>query len=125
MLGVCKDLRASCVPWISLGSLPLLSLALFVLVAEADDLNDFLLVKIFEARRRDDIVVILLREEQASLLQALTVEGVRVLEDLAHRLNRDVLSQDHLATLLERGYVESVSELKEKSLSVSKEIKGS
>ena len=86
---------------VSPGSLSLLSLALFVLVAEADDFDDLLLVEIFEAWRGDDIVVVLLRKEQASLLQALTVEGVRVFEDLAHRLNCDVLSQNHLTALFE------------------------
>lgn len=94
-----------------LGSFSLLSLALFVLVAEADNFDDLLFIEIFEARRGDDIVVVLFCEEQASLLQALTVEGVRVFEDLAHRLDCDVLSQDHLAALFERRYVESVSEL--------------
>ena len=87
-----------------------LPLALLGIVSEPDDLNDLLLVEVFEAGRGYDVVVVLFSEEEAGLLEALAVEGVGVLEDLAHALNGDVLGEDLLAPLLERGHVEAVSE---------------
>ena len=51
-------------------------------------------------------------EQQASLFESLTVEGVCVLEYLADALNGDVLGEDLLTPLLERWHIESVSQLK-------------
>ncbi len=84
---------------------------LLALLAHSDDLEDLVLVQVLKARAPDHLIVVLLCKEQASLLQPLTVESVGILEDLAHVLHVDVLRQDVLALLLERGHVESVSQL--------------
>ena len=65
-------------------SLVLPALALLTLVADANNLDDFLLVKILETSARDHIIVVLLCEQKARFLQPLAVEGIRVLEDLAY-----------------------------------------
>ena len=57
--------------------------------------------------------MVLFGEEEAGLLEALAVEGVGVLEDLAHALNGDVLGEDLLAPLLEGRHVEAVGEREE------------
>ena len=92
----------------------LLSLPLFVVVAEPDDLDYLIFVQILEAHTRDDVVVVLLCEEKAGLLESFAVEGVCILEDLANGLNIDVLGQDLLALLLEGADIEPVGELKRK-----------
>ena len=50
-------------------------------------------------------------EEQTGFLKSVAVEIVGVLEDLAHRIHRDVLSKDVLALSLHRLDVVSVSQL--------------
>ena len=88
-----------------------LSLSFLAIVAESDDLNDLLLVEVLETTGCDHIVMVLLREEEACLAEALAVESVRILEDLADALHSDVLSQNLLTALLDRWHVEAVSKL--------------
>ena len=92
-----------------------LSLALLVIITKPDDLNDLLLVQVFEPCRWNHIVMVLLCEEQACLLQALAVESVRILEDLAHALNADVLGQYLFTSLLKWWHIESVRKLSQQS----------
>jgi hypothetical protein len=78
--------------------------------ADSDDLDDFIFVQVFEACRRYYVLIVLFREEQARVSQSLAVERVRVFEYLTERFNRNVLGQDLLALLLERGHVEAISQ---------------
>ena len=45
--------------------------------------------------------MVLLSEEEAGFFEALAVECVRILEDLAHCLNGDVLGKDLLTAFLD------------------------
>jgi hypothetical protein len=88
-----------------------LSLSFLALIAKSNDLDNVVSVKFLESSCHDNLFVVLLSEEEAGLLQALTVESVCVFKDLAHGLSVDVLSQDNLALLLDRAYVEAISQL--------------
>ena len=57
--------------------------------------------------------MVLLCEEKTGLLQALAVKRVRILKDLAHALNGDVLSQYLLAALFKGGNIESICKLQD------------
>ena len=96
---------------ITLKSVFRLALSLFGLIAQPDDLDDFLLVEVFKAVGGDDVVVVLLGEEQAGLLQALAVERVSILEYLADALNGYMLGEYLLAALLKRRHIEPISQL--------------
>ena len=63
--------------------------------------------------------MVLLSEEKTGVFESLTVECVCVLEDLADTLYVDVLGQDLLALLLERGHVEAISKLKKVKVKIS------
>ena len=94
-------------------SLLCLSLSFLAVIAQSDDLYDLFFVQVFEATWGDHIVMVLLSEQQASLTESLTVERIRILEDLADRLDRDVLGQDLLASFLNRGHVKAVGKLQQ------------
>jgi len=55
--------------------------------------------------------VILLCEQQARLLESLTVEVVSIFEDLAHRIHIDVLGENVFTFAFDRVNVVSVCEL--------------
>lgn len=55
--------------------------------------------------------MVLLGEVKASFLESLTVELTSVLENLADRVNADVLRKDLLATSLDRLNVVAISQL--------------
>jgi len=59
--------------------------------------------------------MVFLCEEQAGLLQALTVERVGILEDLADTLNGDVLRQYLLAALLKGRNIEPIRKLQDQT----------
>ena len=85
----------------------------FVALAVAthpDNLEYLVLVQVLEASARDHILVVLLRIQEASLLQPLAVERVRVLKDVAHIFYADVLGEDVLALPLDGRNAEAVSE---------------
>ena len=82
------------------------------IVTHPYDLNDFFLVQIFEPSRAHHVVVILLREQHARVLEALAIESVRVFEDLADGLDRDLLRQNLLHFSLKRIHIKSVGQLK-------------
>ena len=86
---------------------PLVALAV---AAHPDNLEYLVLVQVLEAPARDHVLVVLLRVEEAGLLQPLAVERVRVLEDVAHIFNADVLGEDVLALPLDGGDAEAVGE---------------
>jgi len=91
----------------------LLSLSFLVLVPQPNYLDDIVSIKLFKASSHDDFLMVLFSEEEAGLLQALTVECIGVFEDLAHRFSLDVLGKDYLALLLDGAYVKAVSQRKE------------
>jgi len=57
--------------------------------------------------------MVLFSEEEAGLLEALTVESIGIFEDLAYRFSLDVLGEDDLTLLLDGAYIEAVSQRKE------------
>lgn len=59
--------------------------------------------------------MVLFREEEAGLFEALAIERVCVLEDLAHAFHADVLRKDLFALLLEGRHIEAIGELYTKS----------
>jgi hypothetical protein len=88
-----------------------LSLSFLALISKSNDLDDIVSVKFFKPRSHDYFLVVLLSEEQTGLLQALTIESISVFKDLAYSLSVDVLCQYDLALLLDRAYVETISQL--------------
>ena len=59
--------------------------------------------------------MVLLRKKHASVFQTFAIERVRVLENLANRLNSNLLSQNLLNFSLEAVHIKSVGELKHKN----------
>ena len=88
----------------------MLPFPLLCLIAQSDNLYDFLLVEILEATRRDDFIVVLLSKQQARLLQPLAIERVRIFEDLTNTFNTDVLREDLFTALLETWHIEPISQ---------------
>ena len=88
-----------------------LSLSSSLRLSNSHDLKHFVSVKFFKARWGDDFLVVLLREQQARLLESLTVEVVGIFEDLAHRIHIDVLGKNVFTFAFDRLNVVSVCEL--------------
>jgi len=84
-----------------------------LLLADAHDLQHFVLVQVFEPGRSNDLLVVFLGEEEAGVLQPLAVEVISVLEDLADCVDRDVLSENILALALHRLDVVAISQAEE------------
>ena len=83
---------------------------LLCLIAQSDNLYNFLLVEILKATRRDDFIVVLLGEKQERLLQPLAIERVSIFEDLTNTFNADVLRKDLFTALLETWHIEPISQ---------------
>ena len=80
------------------------------IISQLDNFENFVLIQIFEPSRANHLIMILLREKQTSFPQSFTVKSIGIFENLAHRLYRDVLSQNLLASFLERRHVKAVSQ---------------
>ena len=76
-----------------------------------DYLEYFIFVEVFEAGTADHFLVVLFCEEKACVFEALAVECVGELEDVADVFHTDQLSKYLLALLLEGVYSESVGQL--------------
>ena len=88
----------------------MLPFPLLCLIAQSDNLYNFLLVEILKATRCNDFIVVLLGEQQARLLQPLAIERVRIFEDLTNTFNADVLRKDLFTALLETWHIEPISQ---------------
>ena len=80
------------------------------IISQLNNLENFVLIQIFEPCRANHLIMILLCEKQTSFPQSFTVKSICIFENLAYRLYRDVLSQNLLASFLERRHVKAVSQ---------------
>ena len=82
-----------------------------LLLANPDNLQHFIPVKLLKAYRSNDLLMVLLSVEKASLLESLTVKVMSVLENLADGVNGNVLGKDVFTFSFNRLNVVSVSQL--------------